>query len=92
MIGARTPLPGMAVVSITDGTHGVGVPLWQSEVIYVGFQFPLHGGEDLLVIWKPEFTLREENGADESGGGADQGEDETDGFSVDALLKRFGID
>jgi len=23
---------------------------------------PLYGGEDLLVIWKPEFTLREENG------------------------------
>lgn len=33
---------------------------------------------------------REENGADESGSGA--GEDETDGLSVDALLKRFGID
>jgi hypothetical protein len=23
---------------------------------------PLHGGEDLLVIWKPEFTLREQDG------------------------------
>jgi hypothetical protein len=23
---------------------------------------PLHGGEDLLVIWKPEFTLRDEGG------------------------------
>ena len=33
---------------------------------------------------------REENGAEDSGGGT--GEDETDGLSVDALLKRFGID
>jgi hypothetical protein len=23
---------------------------------------PLHGGEDLLVVWKPEFTLREQDG------------------------------
>ncbi len=53
-----TPLPGMAVVSITDGTHGVGVPLWQTEVVLVGFQFPLHGGAQQVAMMQRWGSLR----------------------------------
>jgi len=39
-----TPLPGMAVVQITDGIRTFSCPLWQTETLLIGLQFPLHGG------------------------------------------------
>lgn len=39
-----TPLPGVAVVQVSDGVRTFSCPLWQTDTLLIGLQFPLQGG------------------------------------------------